>query len=123
MRDIMRNFEQSIAKAGLPPPPKLSELFSPRKASVSTKDEDKHIYGGYWRILQHGAKGPAIEGGSKRGTVEIKQPQPKWTVAEPLQIPPEAKKPGYSGMNLELKPAKGIAWHETINPAHNVIVK
>lgn len=141
MRDIMRNFEQSIVKAGLPQPPKLSELVSQESVEevgvTGETDSDRLTITSQtkpgWYRLNNGEQiyvndydipgRPPINAGSLRGTVEIRQPHPKWVFGQLSPSPSEPVRPSYSGTNRQLKTtAKPLKWEEMINPS-TVIVK
>jgi len=151
--EIMKSFEKGITSAGLPEPPKLSQLVHSNeecatcskcgpaiKEAVEEIGPDNYYPDGRMEITSTtkpgwynigGEKiyisafdipGKTISTGGKRGTIDLTPLPKKWILTEPLVVT-ETKKPSYSGTNRELKPTKGMRWHENINPSHNVIVK
>lgn len=143
--EILRDFEQSITKSGLPEPPKLSHLVDGKSlASPTIKEaaevEPPNSYPDGMTITPNTKPGwyniagkeiyinafdippKVISVGDKRGTVDITPPPPKWRVAESSPSPTETVKTVYSGTNPEIKrTTKPTKWQETLNPSHNTI--
>lgn len=133
--EILRDFEESITKTGLPEPPKLSELLRQRAVGEVGKlnsypdgmtiDEDTvpgwyNIGGKEIYISNFDIPAKTIYAGDKRNTIDLTPAAPKWKVAEPFTLPVEIPKTVYSGHTEVKRVGKPIKYTDTITPANNI---